>query len=80
MSAGWRLETDTGREHWVFPGTWCNEVCKGFDAKEVARMLVARELLRPESATKLTRRERIRGTTEHVRVFRLLPGILDCEP
>lgn len=80
MRAGWRVDVEEGREHWVLPEVWANEVCKGFDPIAVARVLANRGLLMPDTGKGFTRRERIRGTSERVRVYRLLPGILDCEP
>ena len=78
LRAGWRVECVEGVEHWVLPEVWRREVCAGFDAVEVARVLAARGLLKPEGKG-FTRRERIKGG-EAVRVYRLLPGILECEP
>lgn len=78
-SAGYRVDTDNGREHWVYSETWRREVCAGFDATEVARVLADRQLLKPDGKG-YTRRERIKGSGEMVRVYRLLPGLLDVEP
>lgn len=78
MRAGWRVENADGLEHWVLPEVWRREVCKGFDSAEVARVLAARGLLKREGNC-FTRRERIKGG-ESVRVYRLLPGMLECEP
>ncbi|MBN8728732.1 MAG: DUF927 domain-containing protein [Xanthomonadales bacterium] len=82
MRAGYRVGVEgVGVEHWVFPETWRNEVCKGFDPVAVARELARRELLMPDASKGYTRRERVRGIQGGmVRVYRLLPGILDLEP
>lgn len=80
LRAGWRTEDahGDGVEHWVLPEVWKREVCTGFDAIEVARVLAERGLLKPEGKG-FTRRERVKGQGL-VRVYRLLPGILECEP
>lgn len=81
MRAGYRVVVDGRLEHWVFPETWRAEVCKGFDPVAVARELVSRDLLMPDASKGYTRRERVRdGHQTMVRVYRLLPGILDLEP
>ncbi|MCB1636899.1 MAG: DUF927 domain-containing protein, partial [Xanthomonadales bacterium] len=78
LRAGWRAETERGVEHWVLPEIWRREVCAGFDPGQVARVLADRGLLMTEGKG-FTRRERI-GPGETYRVYRLLPGILECEP
>lgn len=79
--AGWRVKKRDadGWEYWILPECWRNEVCKGFDSTAVARVLVERGFLKPDGKG-FTRRERIKGTSEMVRVYRILPGILDAEP
>jgi putative DNA primase/helicase len=79
LRAGWRVESAEGMEHWVLSEVWRREVCEGFDPSEVCRVLVAHGLLKPEGEHGYTRRERIKGTGEAVRVLRLLPGILEFE-
>ncbi|PKM16092.1 MAG: hypothetical protein CVV12_04890 [Gammaproteobacteria bacterium HGW-Gammaproteobacteria-2] len=78
--AGWRVDSSDGVEHWVLPEVFRREVCAGFDYREVAQVLVQRGLLRPSESNCFTRSERIRGSGESARVYRLLPGVLECEP
>lgn len=82
LRAGWRVEPgDGGLEHWVLPGVWRNEVCKGFDPDAVAKVLADRGLLKPRTDRGYKRRERVSGQGGgKVTVYRLLSGILDCEP
>ncbi|MBK8286308.1 MAG: DUF927 domain-containing protein [Ahniella sp.] len=63
----------------VLPNVWRTEVCKGFDPSAVARLLVERGLLIPGSSGEFQRSERVKGTGEKVRVYRLAAGILDAE-
>lgn len=79
VRAGWRTDESGGDEYWVLPEVWRNEVCKGFDPVAVAKVLAERNLLKPESPGKFTRRERLKNG-ERVRVYRLLPGLLEVEP
>jgi len=79
VRAGWRVDETGGDEFWVLPEVWRNEVCKGFDPVAVAKVLTERGLLKPESPNKFTRRERLKNG-ERVRVYRLLPGLLEVEP
>lgn len=78
--AGYRVECSEGLEHWVLTETWRREVCAGYDPIEVARVLAARDLLKPEGPNCFSRRERIKGSPERARVYRLLPGLLEVEP
>lgn len=76
LRAGWRKDTGEGAEFWVLPECWRREVCAGFDAVAVARVMAERGLLMPPNGKGLTRREHVRGTGK-VRVYRLLPGLLN---
>lgn len=79
IRAGWRTEESGGDEYWVLPEVWRGEVCKGFDPVAVAKLMVDRGLLKPEAPGRFTRRERLKNG-ERVRVYRLLPGLLEVEP
>lgn len=74
--AGYRRRDSAGDwEYLVLPQVWTQEVCRGFDAKAVARELAARGLLVPGRDNRSSTTVRIRGA-DKPRVYHLLPGIL----
>ena len=74
--AGWRREQGNHREWLVLPEIW-KEICGGFDATGVARLLASRGMLRRDS-NKLQRSERTPYGTK--RVYVLTAAILDEDP
>ena len=75
--AGFRRKDDQGRwEYLVLPEAWRGEVCKGLDAKAVAKDLIARGLLVPGSDGKSSRSERI-TPNERIRVYCLNASTLN---
>lgn len=67
-------------EYFIFTEVFKTEVCKGFDPKLVARLLIERGLLVPEGKNNagLTRNERLPGLGL-TRVYRFKPGIVSIE-
>jgi putative DNA primase/helicase len=63
---------------YVFPEVWKSEVCKGFDAAEVARELRRRGLLEAEEG-RLTLKPHIPAAGGSRRVFAVRAGILEGE-
>ncbi|HRD50774.1 MAG: hypothetical protein JNK95_07490 [Candidatus Competibacter sp.] len=61
--AGFRKADDQGdgARFYVFPETFKAEVCAGLDWKRVARVMVERGWLAPDSEGKATRKERLPG-------------------
>lgn len=53
--AGFRRRSNEGWEYLFFPGVWKAEVCKGLDARRVARTLADAGLLKPDDSGKLSR-------------------------
>ena len=77
--AGFRklAEDDVGTEYFVLPETWRVEVCAGFDAVAVARVLAERGQLKRDTADdKLQSRHRLPGAGKPVRCYHLLAAIL----
>jgi putative DNA primase/helicase len=74
---GFRRKTESGRwQYLVLPELWKKEVCRGQDAKSVARDLIAQRLLLPDGAGKSSRPELIPGFGK-TRVYVLSPDILE---
>jgi putative DNA primase/helicase len=67
-------------EYFMFTEVFKKEVCKGLDPKAVARLLIERGLLEPETGTKAgaTRRERLPGLGL-TRCYKFKPGIVAIE-
>lgn len=66
--------TDTRTEYYVFPETFRQEVCAGFDYKAVCRLLMKRGcLMTEERADKViyTRKERLPGGEGNARCYRI---------
>jgi len=63
------------QEYFVLPEVFKAEICKGFDPKMVAKLLVEKGYLMPESSTTPTRKERL-PTIGHLRVYRFLPSVV----
>ncbi|MBK9655065.1 MAG: DUF927 domain-containing protein [Rhodanobacteraceae bacterium] len=78
MRCGWRKKTPEGHEFLIFPESFRHEVCNGFDAREVARLLVKCNALKPEGDS-ATRKERMPDGSG-MRVYRVLPAIWDAAP
>ncbi|MBC7907619.1 MAG: DUF927 domain-containing protein [Rhodospirillaceae bacterium] len=75
--AGFRRLGDGGRwEYLVLPETWKGEVCKGQDARAIAKDLIARKLLLPGGDGKASRTEYIPGVGRS-RVYLLTADILE---
>ena len=67
-------------EYFMFTEVFKNEVCKGFDPKLVARLLIERGLIETETGSKAgaTRKERLPGLGL-TRVYKFKPGIVAIE-
>ena len=52
---------DDGWEYYVFPETWTQEVCAGFDAKLIARQMIERGWMEPGEGRNLAKRKRVTG-------------------
>lgn len=67
-------------EYFMFLEVFRNEVCKGLDPKVVARLLIERGVLEPETGTKAgaTRRERLPGLGL-TRCYKFKPGVMAME-
>lgn len=63
------------QEYFVMPEVFKNEICKGFDPKLAAKLLVEKGFLMPEGPAKPTRKERLPGVG-NVRCYRFLPSVL----
>lgn len=61
--------------YYVFPEAWKNELCKGFNPKQVAKEMVERGLLIPDSQGKSATSRRFAGHGQ-LRVYRLSPAIV----
>lgn len=72
--AGYRRETDNGPEYFVDREIFKLEIAKGFDARQVAQMLVAHGALRTEADGTTTRKERM-PDGRSVRVYRITPHL-----
>jgi uncharacterized protein (DUF927 family) len=76
---GWRKKAEGGgQEFLIFPESFRHEVCAGFDAREVARLLVKVGALMPQGDS-ATRKERMPDGS-NMRVYRLLPALWDAVP
>jgi uncharacterized protein (DUF927 family) len=73
--AGFRKTAETGPTFYVLPAVFRHEVCKCVDYKMVAREMVKRGWLIPESTSRTTRNERIPGEG-HTRVYVVPPTFL----
>lgn len=66
------------QEYYVMPEVFRNEICKGFNHKIVAQLLIAKDLLMTEGSgdkASATRSERIPGLGK-VRCYRFKPGVM----
>jgi uncharacterized protein (DUF927 family) len=66
--------TDTRTEYYVFPETFKQEVCAGFDYRVVCKLLVKRECLMTEDINgkvSYTRKERLPGGEGNMRCYRI---------
>ena len=78
--AGFRKATQDGRtEFYVFPEVFRAEVCKGFDAVQVARWLVDCGLLQQGADLRLDQKPRLPGMG-HARVYVITADILGSAP
>ena len=79
-AAGQRLELSNALEEYlVYPEQFRTEVCKGFDASAVAKVLRSRECLRHEKG-KLTNKQRLPGTGKNpVPCYHLTAAIFEIE-
>ena len=76
--AGFRKsDGEGGIEYYVLPEVWRSEVCLGFDARVLSRVLVERGLLIPDSSDeKPQSRHRLPGSPGPVRCYHLASSIL----
>ncbi len=72
--AGFYRSTDHGMEFYAFPEVFKNEVCKGLDARYVARLLADRGLLYTEASGKTVTVHKV--YSQSTRLYRFKPGIL----
>ena len=64
-------------EFYVLPESWRTEVCRGHDAKYVAKVLLERGMLTPDAAGKSTRLKRMPGFANPIRVYCLSQKLMD---
>ena len=77
--AGFRRDDEAAvTEFLVLPAVWCDEICRGFDARALARELIARGVLLPDPDGKPQSRHRLPGTGVR-RVYHVTAGILGNE-
>lgn len=74
---GWRKRSDAGTEYMVFTESFRNELCRGFDAREVAKVLIKCGALMPQGDS-ATRKERMPDGTMQ-RVYRVTPRLWEAE-
>ena len=72
--AGFRKQADDGPTYYVERECFRREVCSGFDAAAVARILAARGALEPGSGGESTRKERL-PDGRSVRVYVITPAL-----
>lgn len=65
-------------EYWVLAKVFREEVCKGFDYKQVEKLLIERKILMPRSDGHPARSERV-PTVGKVMVYRILPSIFSFD-
>jgi putative DNA primase/helicase len=75
--AGFRKAADTGATYYILPEVFRHEVCKGLDAKMIAREMAKRGWLLTEGR-RVTRQERIRGEG-NMRVYVVSPAFLGAD-
>ncbi len=74
--AGFKRDSGGVTEWLIFPETFRQEVCKGFDLKQVESELIRRGHLRTDSSGGPTRPERIRDINKRIRVYVVSASIL----
>ncbi|GAB6035726.1 DUF927 domain-containing protein [Fundidesulfovibrio butyratiphilus] len=76
--SGYRLTTETGEWiFYVFPETFREEICQGFDHKSLVKELTRRGMLEPDGSGKATTQIRVPGGRGRVRLYKLNASILD---
>src|SRR5262249_25480862 len=75
VRAGFRRETaDERTEYFVLPEVFRKELSEGFDPVWLGKLLMARQLLEPDSRGKVTQNHRLPGLGP-TRVYHILPDI-----
>ena len=64
-------------QYMVLPEAWRTEVCKGFNAAEIAREMVKRKMLVPDSGGKTSKSVKVKGHGK-VRLYVLADNIIDA--
>lgn len=72
--AGFRKQSDSGPVYYIESEAFKNEVCKGFDAKAVAKALSDAGALKLDSDGRLTRKERL-PDNRNARVYVITPDL-----
>jgi|GEM_PF-885080 len=70
------LETE-GLEFFVYPEVFKQEICRGFDPRSLARELIARAMLLPDSGNKSTKPQKLPGHSDKTRVYHFSPKVLE---
>ena len=76
--AGFQQTTDEGPEYFIEIEVFKRDVCAGFDAGAVARVLIEHGALKPESDKCATRKERL-PDSRHTRVYRITPKLWEVD-
>ena len=75
--AGFRRSEGDERRWLVLPQVWRDEICAGFDPREVAKVLAARGMLAPGEGGKHSQNIRISGAQATQRFYVLTPVIFE---
>lgn len=74
--AGYRKGEGDDRRWYVFPQVWRDEICAGFDAREVARLLARLEILEKGDGKHLMKRVQV-GPGARPRFYVMTPKIFE---
>lgn len=75
---GGRINDDTITEYLILPGVFKDEVCKGFNARSVAKLLASRGYLKTEADGRFDPKVKPPGES-YQRMYHVLPAIFDME-
>jgi len=73
---GFRSEESDGVHYYVFKEAMRNEICRGFDLKRAAKILIKAGHLVPGEKDKSAVKKRIPGHKNSVRMYHFLPAVL----
>ena len=72
----YRVGNDGAREYFILPECWNRDVTAGFDARAIAKEMVARGLMKLDGEGKAPK-IRIPAIGKPMRVYHILPQIFD---